>query len=34
MRQQIYLPLGGQYPILYEFEADIMQVPRSAGGPP
>ena len=28
MSQQIYLPLGGQYPIPYEFEADTMQVPR------
>lgn len=26
--QQIYLPLGGRYPIPYEFEADTMQVPR------
>ena len=28
MSQQIYLPLGGQYPIPYEFEADTMPVPR------
>ena len=28
MSQQIYLPLGMQYPIPYEFEADTMQVPR------
>ena len=28
MSQQIYLPLGGQYPIPYEFEADTLQVPR------
>ena len=28
MSQQIYLPLGGRYPIPYEFEADIMPVPR------
>ena len=28
MSQQIYLPLGGQYPIPYEYEADTMQVPR------
>ena len=28
MSQQIYLPLGGKYPIPYEFEADTMQVPR------
>ena len=28
MSQQTYLPLGGQYPIPYEFEADTMQVPR------
>ena len=28
MSQQIYLPLGGQYSIPYEFEADTMQVPR------
>ena len=28
MSQQIYLPLGGQYPIPFEFEADTMQVPR------
>ena len=28
MSQQIYIPLGGQYPIPYEFEADTMQVPR------
>ena len=33
MSQQIYLPLGGRYPIPYEFEADTMQVPRGAGGP-
>ena len=26
--QQIYLPLGGKYPIPYEFEADTMPVPR------
>ena len=28
MSQQIYLPLGGQYSIPYEFEADTMLVPR------
>ena len=28
MSQQIYLPLGGRYPIPYEFEADTMPVPR------
>ena len=28
MSQQIYIPLGGKYPIPYEFEADTMQVPR------
>ena len=28
MSQQIYLPLGGQYSIPYEFEADTLQVPR------
>ena len=28
MSQQIYLPLGGQYSIPYEFEADTMQVQR------
>ena len=28
MSQQIYLPLGGKYPIPYEFEADTMPVPR------
>ena len=28
MRQQLYLPLGGVYPIPYEFEADTMPVPR------
>ena len=28
MSQQIYIPLGGQHPIPYEFEADTMQVPR------
>ena len=28
MSQQIYLPLGGAYPIPYEFDADTMQVPR------
>ena len=28
MSQQIYLPLGGKYPIPHEFEADTMQVPR------
>ena len=28
MSQQIYLPLGGQYPIPHEFEADTMPVPR------
>ena len=28
MSQQIYLPLGGQYPIPYELEANTMQVPR------
>ena len=28
MSQQIYLPLGDQYPIPYEFEADTMPVPR------
>ena len=28
MTQQIYLPLGGKYPIPYEFEADTMPVPR------
>ena len=28
MSQQIYLPLGSQYPIPYEFEADTMMVPR------
>ena len=28
MSQEIYLPLGGRYPIPYEFEADTMQVPR------
>ena len=28
MSQQIYLPLGGQYTIPYEFEADTMPVPR------
>ena len=28
MSQQIYLPLGGQYSIPYEFDADTMQVPR------
>ena len=28
MSQQIYLPLGGQYTIPYEFEADTLQVPR------
>ena len=28
MSQQIYLPIGGLYPIPYEFEADTMQVPR------
>ena len=28
MSQQIYLPLGGQYTIPYEFEADTMLVPR------
>ena len=28
MSQQIYLPLGGQYPIPYEFEADTLPVPR------
>ena len=28
MSQQIYLPVGGVYPIPYEFEADTMQVPR------
>ena len=33
MSQQIYLPLGGRYPIPYEFDADTMQVPRGAGGP-
>ena len=28
MSQQIYIPLGGKYPIPYEFEADTMPVPR------
>ena len=28
MSQQIYLPLGGKYPIPYEFKADTMPVPR------
>ena len=28
MSQQIYLPIGGLYPIPYEFEADTMLVPR------
>ena len=28
MSQQIYIPLGGHYPIPYEYEADCMQVPR------
>ena len=28
MSQQIYLPLGGKYPIPYEFEANTMPVPR------
>ena len=28
MSQQVYIPLGGKYPIPYEFEADTMQVPR------
>ena len=28
MSQQIYLPLGGRYPIPYEFDADTMPVPR------
>ena len=28
MSQQIYLPLGGKYPIPYEFDADTMPVPR------
>ena len=28
MSQQIYLPLGGQYPVPYAFEADTMPVPR------
>ena len=28
MSQQIYLPLCGQHPIPYEFEADTMMVPR------
>ena len=28
MSQQIYMPLGGQYLIPYEFDADTMQVPR------
>ena len=28
MSQQVYLPLGGKYPIPYEFEADTMPVPR------
>ena len=28
MSQQIYLPFGDRYPIPYEFEADIMPVPR------
>lgn len=28
MSQQIYLPLGGNYPIPHEFESDTMPVPR------
>ena len=28
MSQQIYLPLGEQHPIPYEFDADTMMVPR------
>ena len=28
MSQQIYLPLGGRYPIPYAFDADTMPVPR------
>ena len=28
MNQQLYLPLGGVYPIPYEFETDTMPVPR------
>lgn len=30
--QQIYIPLEGRYPILYEFEASTIQVTRDSKG--